>query len=248
MSYLKLRRSWIILASFLACSLLVAAFPSVDIYVSRSFFHGGFQHPWWAELLHAGIGYFIGVSMLSVVAVYVFNRVWQRNVLNVDGKRVVYLLLVLIVGGGLIVNVGLKDNFGRARPRDVVEFGGSKQFTPPFVVSHECSRNCSFSSGDGAGGFFALALAMALSRRRAAFAAALAFGILVSTARIASGAHFFSDTVVSFFVMLLTADILYYYVVMTATERRESAHPPKKLEPALVATSSEPATRIPRDV
>ncbi|MBC8025886.1 MAG: phosphatase PAP2 family protein, partial [Steroidobacteraceae bacterium] len=92
-------------------------------------------------------------------------------------------------------------------------FGGSKQFTPAFVVSRECDKNCSFSSGEGAGGFFALALALALSRRRAALAAAFAVGCVVSYWRVASGAHFLSDTLVSFFVMLIVADVLYYYVV-----------------------------------
>jgi lipid A 4'-phosphatase len=247
MGYLKLRRSWVILASFVACSLLVVAFPAVDLAVSRMFFHEGFQPRWWAELLHAGIGYFLGVSMLSVVAIYIYNRQRKRHVLDVDGRKVAYLLLVLIVGGGLIVNVSLKGNFGRPRPRDVTEFGGSKQFTPPFVVSRECSRNCSFSSGDGAAGFFSLALAMALSRRRAVFGAALAFGILVSAARIAAGAHFLSDTLVSFFVMLLVSDFFYYYVITSAAGPPRPGQPTDESERALAAAPPEPATRIPRD-
>ena len=60
---------------------------------------------------------------------------------------------MLVLGAGLVVNGILKDDFGRARPRDIEAFGGSSQFTPAFVVSHECDRNCSFSSGDGAGAF-----------------------------------------------------------------------------------------------
>ncbi len=47
---------------------------------------------------------------------------WQsENLFCVDGKRVVYLFLVLIIGAGLIVNVVFKDHFGRARPRDVTD-------------------------------------------------------------------------------------------------------------------------------
>ena len=136
-------------------------------------------------------------------------------------KRVVYLILVLIVGAGLIVNVLLKDNFGRARPRDIVEFGGAQLYTPPFVASGACHTNCSFSSGEAAGGFFALAIAWALRRRRALVVAALGLGAFVSFCRVATGAHFFSDTVVSFFVMLLVADVLYYYLVSAESERLE---------------------------
>ncbi|MDI9597967.1 MAG: phosphatase PAP2 family protein [Acidobacteriota bacterium] len=117
------------------------------------------------------------------------------------------------LGAGIIVNVALKDNFGRARPRNAVPFGGGQEFTPAFVVSDQCTTNCSFSSGDGAGAFFTLALARALGRKRALLGA-VAYGCLVSFARIAAGAHFLSDIVVSFFVMWLTADALHFYMLL----------------------------------
>ncbi len=157
-----------------------------------------------------------------VAAVYIFNRLSRRQLWKVDGKKVCYLSLVLILGAGLIVNVLLKDNFGRARPRDIAEFGGEQVFTPAFVVSRECDTNCSFSSGDGAAAFFSLALALALSRKRAWFAAAIGLGIAISLSRIAVGAHFFSDTVVSFFVMLITADVLYHYMFQVSSARERS--------------------------
>jgi membrane-associated phospholipid phosphatase len=132
------------------------------------------------------------------------------------------VVLVLAIGCGFIVNFGLKDHFHRARPRDVVEFGGTKLFSPAFQVSNQCKTNCSFSSGDAAGGFFCLALALALSRRRAAYIAGLGVGVVMSIARISSGAHFLSDTVTSFFVMLLVADVLYYYLLVPRPEPQES--------------------------
>jgi lipid A 4'-phosphatase len=220
MHYLKLRRSRIILACFAASSLLLTALPRIDLYVSGIFFDDSFRlaRQWWTKLMHASMGYLLCLSMAAVFGLYLFNKARKRNVCGVDGKRVVFLLLVLILGGGLIVNGLLKDNLGRARPRDIVEFGGSKLYTPPFVLSRECDRNCSFSSGEAAGGFFALALAMALSRRRRVFVSAIGFGAFVSFCRVASGAHFFSDTVVSFFVMLIVADVLYYYLLSTQIE------------------------------
>ena len=157
--------------------------------------------------------------MATVVGVYLVNRFSKRALWKVDGKKVCYLFLVLVVGSGLIVNVVLKDNFGRARPRDIVEFGGSKLFTPAFVVSKECKKNCSFSSGESAGAFFSIALALALTRRRRLFAAAVGLGVLVSLCRIAAGGHFFSDTVVSFFVMLILADVLHHYMLLPDSER-----------------------------
>ena len=238
MHYLKLRRTRIILLSFGLFSLLVTAFPAVDIRISRLFFHGSsfLRDQWWQRLLQDGLGYFICLSLAAVFAIYVGNRLTKRKVCSVDGRKVVFLLLVLIMGAGLIVNGALKNNFGRARPRDIAEFGGPDQFTPAFQVSRECASNCSFSSGDAAGAFFSLALAMALTRRRRFFLAGMGLGALVSLSRISAGAHFFSDTVVSFFVMLIVADVLYYYLVLTNAERVEAGVAGSAFRPAYVAT------------
>jgi lipid A 4'-phosphatase len=238
-NYLKLTRARVILACFLVSACLLSGFPSIDIGVSRFFFDHGFpqKEQWVHQLIHEGMAYYLCLSLASVVAVYVFNRVWKRNVGSVDGKKVCYLFLVLILGAGLVVNVAFKDGFGRARPRDVMEFGGSKQFTPAFVVSSQCERNCSFSSGEGAGAFFSLALVAALSRKRAALVAAVGLGVLVSWSRVASGAHFFSDTVVSFFVMLIFTDVLYYYMIVPKAQR---VGVPRALLPA-PAMSASPA-------
>lgn len=220
MSYLKLRHAQLILACFLISSLLFVQFPGIDLSISRSFFdHGFYLAGQWKSLLQDSVRYFLCLSVLSVVGLYFYNRYSKRNLCGIDGKKVIYLLLVLVLGAGLIVNGILKEDFGRARPRDIVEFGGSKSFTPAFVISHECDTNCSFSSGDGAGAFFGLALALALSRKRAVLLAAFAYGALVSYSRVASGAHFLSDCVVSFFIMLIVADVLYYYLVLTVPER-----------------------------
>lgn len=216
MQYLKLGRSRLILASFLAFAILVTAFPAIDLGISRFFFDGNsfLLGQWWQKFLQGALAIFLWSSVAAVVALYACNRLLKRRFCQVDGRRLLFVILVLIIGPGLIVNFTFKDNFGRARPRNVTEFGGTRHFTPAFTVSRECNTNCSFSSGDAAGAFFSLALALALSRRRRVFAAGLALGVLVSISRISSGAHFFSDTVTSFFVMLIVSDMLFYYVVL----------------------------------
>lgn len=218
MRYLRTFRARLVLLCFLASSLLLVAFPEFDLIVSAQFFDNGFTlaRQSWTRLLHEAVGVSIAVSMLAVVGIYAFNRLCRQNVCGIDGRKILYLFLVLILGAGLLVNATLKDNFGRVRPRDVQEFGGSRHFTPAFVVTNGCVRNCSFSSGDAAGAFFFLAFTLAVSRRRAIAMAAVAFGVAVSFSRIAIGAHFLSDTVVSFFIMLLVSDVLYFYMFVPA--------------------------------
>ncbi len=184
--------------------MLLVAFPGADLGISGLFFDHGFfmADQSWTRILHASVTWFVVGSLIAVATAYAFNRM--------AGRKAVYLLLVLAFGGGFVVNGMLKDGFGRARPRDVAEFGGAGRFTPAFVLSSACDRNCSFSSGDSAGAFFALAFTFAGGRRRLATTAAAGYGVLVSAARIAAGAHFLSDTIVSFFVMLVVSDALHY--------------------------------------
>ena len=211
-SYLNQARTRAILGCFLALSLLFIVFPSLDIRISALFYDDGFYmaSQRWTNVLHASVPWFVGTSVALLLSAYVFNRLLKRNLLGVDGRKVAYLLLVLTLGGGLIVNGILKDGFGRERPRNIEEFGGAGQFTPAYVIGSDCDRNCSFSSGDAAGAFFSLAFILAFKHKRAITTAAVGYGVLVSAARIASGAHFLSDTIVSFFVMLMIADALHY--------------------------------------
>lgn len=243
-SYLNLRRTRAILGCFLVISLVFVAFSAIDIRISSLFYDRGFYmaNQSWTQLLHRSVTWFVVGSVVSVVAVYAFNRLAGRNVLGISGLKVVYLLLVLALGAGLVVNGILKDGFGRARPREIQQFGGTRHFTPAFVVSSACDRNCAFSSGDTAGAFFSLAFIVAMNRKRAITTAAVGFGVLVSAARIASGAHFLSDTVVSFFVMLVVADALYYRMFLYAAEPRALAPAPGAA--VLVSVAEKPAARL----
>lgn len=226
--YLKLRRTRTILAGFLLSSVLLVALADLDIRISRMFFDHGFflAGQQWSKWLHDSVRGVIVVSMAAVSGICVYSQLAKRDLWGIDGRKITYLFLVLVLGAGLIVNVALKDHFGRARPRDIEEFGGSEQFTPAFIVTDACDRNCSFSSGDSAGAFFTLAFILVSRRKRVVSMASVGFGVLVSASRIATGAHFFSDTVVSFFVMLLVADALYHHMFRPLPEPVEESSVP----------------------
>lgn len=114
------------------------------------------------------------------------------------------------LGPGLIVNMGLKDHWGRARPADILEFGGAARFTPAFQISDQCARNCSFSSGEAASISMTMLLLCVLAwpmlpprgRWGAALGAAAVTG-LGGGLRIAMGRHFLSDVVISILISAL---------------------------------------------
>ena len=114
MTYLKLPRARVILMCFLIASAVLLRFPAIDIYIAGMFFDGRFymQGQWWEQALHHGVGLFLCASTAVVLAVYGFNRIASARLCGIDGPKVLYVLLVLALGAGLLVNTTLKDNFG----------------------------------------------------------------------------------------------------------------------------------------
>mgnify|MGYP003565114630 CR=1 FL=1 len=146
--------------------------------------------------------------MVGVVALVHVLRT-GNPLLGLTKRRILYLTLVLAVGPGLIVNVILKDQWGRARPLMIEEFGGDKEFTPAFVVAGQGRNNGSFNSGHAAGAFFLVSIGyVAGRRRRTVFLAAGTYAVIVGFVRIFQGRHFLSDVVFSFLIVYATARVL----------------------------------------
>lgn len=157
--------------------------------------------PWVTRTVVAGLALFL-LAAWTFRRRHAFFATWRRAAL--------YLLLVMIVGPGLLVNTVFKDHWGRARPSQVVEFGGTKQFTRAAIPADQCPKNCSFVSGHASVGFYILALAFVLPRRRALWLALGAgLGLGVGFVRIVQGGHFLSDVVFCGIVVYLTARVLY---------------------------------------
>ena len=129
-----------------------------------------------------------------------------------------FAALLYLLGPGLLVDVLLKPFWGRARPAQVSEFGGTLAFSPPHVLSHQCTSNCSFVAGEMAG---AVALAVvlflvldrmkgriSLSHRRIVQGLILLVPLFVGVQRIAAGRHFLSDVLLSTIFVLLCAVLL----------------------------------------
>ncbi len=187
---------------FCAAALLGAlfiAFPEIDLgiaglgYAPGVGFALGQRFPFLA--LHDAVPFFIALIPIGALVGRVTGKL--------SGRKTVFLLLAVGLGPGLLANTILKDNWGRARPSHTIEFGGTKQFSPPLIPADQCAKNCAFVSGDAAGGFAFLAPALLapLAWRRRAVIAALATGLVFGANRILQGGHFLSDVIFAgFFV------------------------------------------------
>jgi len=135
----------------------------------------------------------------------------RKTILGVDTKGYSYVLIVSIIGPILIVNSLFKSYWGRARPEDVMQFGGQMTFTPAFVISDQCNQNCSFVSGHPTVFFALIALGLLYKGRTRLTIVSLAtlLGAMVGLGRIMQGGHFLSDVVFSFVFILLTALAVY---------------------------------------
>lgn len=177
-------------------SALFMAWPEIDLKVAALFFRDG-------QWIGSGRTSIEGFRQLAAVIVFTVPvsavLVWiVRRATGVSGggRAAIVLGLSLAVGPGLLVNAVLKENWGRARPSQIVDFGRDRAFTPVLMPANECTRNCSFASGEVAMVSSLLTLAWLSHRLRWLFLLpGLLLGIAMGVARMSAGAHFLSDTI-----------------------------------------------------
>lgn len=134
-----------------------------------------------------------------------------RSYFGFTAPKWLFLTVCLVIGPGVVSNAILKDNWGRARPVHLVEFGGTKTYSPPLVPSNQCEKNCSFVAGEASmayATFFAAAFLFAGVGRRFICAGLLA-GLFSGAVRMSQGAHFLSDVVFAGVVMAATIPGIY---------------------------------------
>jgi len=149
-------------------------------------------------------------AIVAVVGVIGVCLSFFRQQLRPWRRIFVFTYLTMVVGSGVIVNAGLKDNWGRPRPKEVVDFGGEYHFEPVLSIDSSSPGN-SFPSGHAAMGFYFLGGFFVFRRHRRGLArgfliGGITFGTLMGTARLLQGGHFFSD--------ILWAGLICYYTAM----------------------------------
>jgi lipid A 4'-phosphatase len=184
------------LALAVLAALIPTIWPQLDLGFASLFFGDtpriAVESWWWIELINAYVPAAFRVMLLLCAVGWLAataNRRWSAWRLPLA-----FVVVAGFFGPGLVVNAGLKDNWQRARPYQVENFGGPQQFTRAAVITDQCDNNCSFVSGHVACGFFFSSLVL-LYRRRAKtwlLVGTLA-GLTIGLARASAMAHWLSD-------------------------------------------------------
>lgn len=211
----------ILLALILLVFVIWMRDPMLDLRLSAAFYENGQfvgNQPGYVQSLRAlfwNLSLVLAwLSLGAVLAAYLFR--W--SILWVTRRDWNIILWGILLGPGLVVNAILKTYSGRARPRDVLQFGGDSFFTPIGKIANQCARDCSFVSGEVSGTTAAcIALWMILSanaHRLSHEVEALARGVILAIfgfvfwQRVASGGHFVSDALLAALFTALVMAIL----------------------------------------
>ncbi|AIL65481.1 PAP2 (acid phosphatase) superfamily protein [Rickettsiales bacterium Ac37b] len=197
--------------------ILFFLFPNLDLYITKIFYKQNHQfflgHHNIVLFFYNIVPYIVKALIVSYAIIFIIININKKKSFLLNNKIIIYLALALIIGPGLTINTIFKDQvFGRARPKHITEFGGSKSFSTPFTIAKECMKNCSFVSGHAAIGFYFTAFAFLIRKKSLAtliFYSSVIFGFIIGAARILQGGHFFSDVIFSGFIVISINYLLY---------------------------------------
>lgn len=196
----------------LIVSTLAAFVPTVwtqlDIWAASQF---AGAHPtidsagwWWVSWINDYVPAAFRVLLLMAAITLVWIR-WSSRAKNWR-LWLAFSLIAGILGPGAVVNHVFKDQWQRARPYQVENFGGPQQFTRAAVLTDQCDNNCSFVSGHVACGFFFATLMLVHQRRRRLWAViGTAAGLGVGFSRMSEMAHWLSDVLWAYPITLMTS-------------------------------------------
>ena len=186
-------------ALLLALLLAYIAWPGLDLPVSAVFYRpdSGFwidDQPW-VQLVHHTVPWVGRLLLLGSLLIWLLGHYARQPGLRRLSRPAAALCLGLVFGLGLLAHGVLKEHWGRARPVQVSQFGGTAAYTPPWQPTSQCQRNCSFVSGHAGTGFALITLgALATPRRRRFWLlTGWSAGLVLGALRVAQGGHFLSD-------------------------------------------------------
>ncbi len=236
-------------AAFTLVMTLVFYFTDLDLAIAGSFYDpvGSVRFPVgdtmpWVWFYENDILFVILLAAIALFMIIFGASVKRFRPFLVYG---LFMLVSYLIGPGLIANVLFKGTeigdfyigWGRPRPREITNFGGSADFfriwEPAFLYGYQ-DDNSSFPSGHVTAGAALIVIYLAFNNadfiarvfgektgakvaiinliKYAGLVASIVLGILLAITRISAGGHFASDCLYSFVFTWLPAAVLYYWV------------------------------------
>jgi lipid A 4'-phosphatase len=207
--------SFVIIFSVTVIALFIfRQLPGLDIYISRTAFtikpclpdsaqtvcgdflllSNGMLN--WLREISLLLPNILGVGLFAFLVYQVFLN---RNTSSREIEKLCLVIWTVLLSTVLLVNVVLKEYWGRPRPFRVDELGGEHPFVLPGTISNYCENNCSFVSGEASSAAWLFAFLVFIPNRWRLPSGIFFCGYLVffSGLRIAFGRHFLSDVVMS---------------------------------------------------
>ncbi len=172
--------------------------PSIDLYISGLFYYGASQFSLQSfdltSILFRDI--LLPLILIYILVIPIIGRFAKIDKIFFNYKFSIKEIFLLwgsqIVGVLILVNLILKNLWGRARPDDVLQLGGKETFSPWYEITDACGSNCSFVSGDASVGFSIIILYLITKKIIFLYASVVA-GLVLGLIRIMAGGHFLSD-------------------------------------------------------
>ena len=207
--------------NFIICLLSLSVFlttaPSLDLYTSGLFYYGNSQ---FFLQSYNFMSLFFREFLLPAILIYLLFAPFIAMYFNIDKlflghsfsiKEIALIWVSQALGILILVNLVLKNYWGRERPGDIIDFGGSGFFSPWYEPSNACNTNCSFVSGDASVGFSMIILYL-ITKNIVYFYVTLFCGASIGLIRIFAGGHFLSDVLFAgIFTISLNLILFYFY-------------------------------------
>ena len=191
--------------------------PSIDLYISGLFYYGASQFALQSfdltSILFRDI--LLPLILIYILIIPIIGRFAKIDKIFFNYKFSIKEIFLLwgsqIVGVLILVNLILKNLWGRARPNDVLQLGGKETFSPWYEITDACGSNCSFVSGDASVGFSIIILYLITKKIIFLYASVVA-GFVFGLIRIMAGGHFLSDIFFAgIFIVILNITLFELY-------------------------------------
>ncbi len=224
---MKRQWKWIVPLAFLG--LLTPFTPTLDMWAAslfhidgNRFYNSGFLQFFyvWGERF----GFIFGSVALTILVTSFFRKKWLKW-----RAAALALVLTLVLGAGIIINMGFKEIWGRPRPKQLVEFGGTQEYRAvwqPRWGKVDGDHHKSFPSGHAAIGFYYLSLILVGGRYKSRLLKNSGIGLTafwgsgLMVTRVVQGGHFVSDVLVSPVIMWSVSLMVDYFVFESAIGKR----------------------------